>query len=59
MTYIVTLRGDDTLSFSHTTHVLEVKAENIGLAHNEAQKWCDEHSYMGGYEWFIKEIKEK
>jgi len=51
--FIVPLRGDDTCEFNHIDKNLEVEANNEEEAKEKAKQWCDENSYMGGYDWGV------
>lgn len=45
--YIAYLTGYDTLESGSTTKQLKVDS------FEEAKKWCNDNSYMGGYDWHV------
>lgn len=47
------LIGYDTCEYGHINKVIDVESKE------EAQKWCDENSYMGGYDWYIESISKE
>lgn len=55
-TYKVKLVGFDTCEYGSTEKEIEIQAENDSEAEKKAKKWCEENSYMGGYDWFIDRI---
>lgn len=55
-TYKVKLVGFDTCEYGSIEKVIEIQAENEEMAKEQAKKWCEEHSYMGGYDWHIDRI---
>ena len=61
MKYTFKLVGYDTCEWSHTNHELEIESDTKDEAFKQAEKWCNEHSYMGGYDWKIDDYfpKEK
>ena len=53
MYFRVSIVGYDTCEFNDTYRTLFVEAENEDDANAKGKKWCEEHSYMGGNEWYL------
>ena len=47
-TYKAKLVGYDTMEYGSTEKSIEIQAENEEIAKEQAQKYGEEHSYMGG-----------
>ena len=57
-TYKAKLVGYDTMEYGSTEKSIEIQAENEEIAKEQAQKYCEEHSYMGGYDWYVNRVVE-
>ena len=54
----VQVRGYDTMGWGSRDSEMIIEAENLDQAKVLAQKWCDENSFMGGYDWGVQSIRE-
>lgn len=54
----VKIVGFDTCEWASTRETQLVEAQSEKEALENMNKWCKEHSYMGGYEWSVEEITE-
>ena len=53
MKYTFNLIGYDTCEWDHVNDELKIEAETEQDAVKQAERWCSEHSFMGGYDWKI------
>ncbi len=54
--FVVYLKGYYTLEYTSTKKEIVIEANNLEEADEKARKWCEEHSFMGGYDWFVERI---
>ena len=54
----VRLVGYDTCEWNTKRETQIIQAESEDEALEIANKWCVEHTYMGGYEWSTESVKE-
>lgn len=54
--YRVKVKGFDTCEWGSTEKYITIKADDDNQAKEKAEKWCESNTYMGGYEWYVKEI---
>lgn len=61
MEFTFKLVGCHTNAWAHTYDELKIDAETEQEAVKQAEKWCEDHSFMGGYDWKIDDYfpKEK
>lgn len=52
MKYTAKLTGYDTTSSKKVQKEIQVNSKQ------EAEKWCDDNTYMGGYEWYVDLLVE-
>lgn len=50
--YKAYLTGFDTCEYNEAKKVIEVDSKE------EAEQWCQEHSSMGGYDWYVDNLFE-
>lgn len=51
MKYTFKLVGYHTNSWAHIEEELKIEAANEKEAIEQAEEWCEKHSFMGGYDW--------
>ena len=58
-TYKALIVGYYTLEFGDVVEKrLDFVADDIEEAKEKAQKWCEENTFMGGYDWHLQKIEE-
>lgn len=50
--YTAHLVGFNTTAWGSTNREIQVDSEE------EAKAWCNENSYMGGYDWYVETLVE-
>ena len=50
--YTAKVTGYYTTSWGSTTRMIEVDSEE------EAKRWCEENSFMGGCQWYVTYLTE-
>ena len=59
MEFTFKLVGYHTNAWAHTNEELKIDAETEQEAVKQAEKWCEDHSFMGGYDWKIDSYSPK
>lgn len=57
-TYKAKLVGYDTMEYGSKEKSIEIQAEDKDSAKEKADKYCKEHSFMGGYDWYVSRVEE-
>ena len=52
--YKVEYKGFDTCEWGSKTEEAIIEAENEEEALKIANQWCEDHTFMGGYEWYVE-----